>query len=70
MNLFYGKIVDVFEEDGTLAARLRVGGALKKISLAFVAEVEPGDTVLVCDGMAISRVEEKEEEKYVFGDSW
>lgn len=60
MNLYYGKIVDVFQEDGLAMGRLRVGGVFKKVSLALVADASAGDVALVCDGVAIGTVNEKE----------
>ena len=57
MNLLYGQIVETFPEDGMLAGKIRVGGALKKVSLGLVVEPQIGDRVLVCDGVAISIVE-------------
>jgi len=51
------------------AAKLRVGPVLKNISLALVTEAAPGDIVLVCDGVAIGKVENERKETYVPGDS-
>ena len=69
MNLLYGQIVDLAAEDGILTGRVRVGGALKKISLDLVAEPLPGDTVLVCEGVALGKVEPDKEPPHVPGDS-
>ncbi|HXS68107.1 MAG TPA: HypC/HybG/HupF family hydrogenase formation chaperone [Candidatus Polarisedimenticolia bacterium] len=69
MNLLYGDIVEVFAADGLPAARLRAGRALKNISLALVADAEPGDVVLVCDGVAIGKVENERKENHVPRDS-
>ena len=57
MNLLYGQIVETFPEDGMLAGKIRVGGALKKVSLDLLVEPRIGDRVLICDGVAISKVE-------------
>jgi hydrogenase maturation factor len=59
MNLHYGQIVDIFDDDGLLTGRISVGGALKRIPLQLVSEARPGDHVLVCDGVAISRVNDE-----------
>ena len=69
MNLFYGQIVEAFPEDGMLAGKIRVGGALKKVSLDLLVEPQIGDRVLVCDGVAISKVESQRTTKinYVSG---
>ena len=69
MNLLYGQIVETFPEDGMLAGKIRVGGALKKVSLDLVVEPRIGDRVLVCDGVAIGTVESQRTTKinYVSG---
>jgi hydrogenase maturation factor len=59
MNLVYGEIVDVFLEDGVRMGKIRVGGAMKKVALELIDDVQPGDVVLVCDGVAISKVQEE-----------
>jgi len=67
MNLIYGKIVDVFQEDGLRRGRVRVGGASKIVTLDLLADADIGDEVLLCDGIAIGKVREADEplEKYV-----
>jgi len=59
MNLHYGQVVDILDEDGLLTGRISVSGALKRIPLQLVSEARPGDHVLVCDGVAISRVNDE-----------
>ena len=51
--------------------RIRVHGATKKIALGLLTDVVQGDTVLICDGVAISKVTgpRKTEVKHVSGDS-
>jgi hydrogenase maturation factor len=56
MNLLYADIVEVFSQDGMRMARVRVAGAIKNIPLELLTDVESGDRVLVCDGVAISKV--------------
>ena len=56
MNLLYGEVVELFVEEGMLMGRVRVSGALKKVPLELVADAERGDTILVCDGVGISKV--------------
>jgi hydrogenase maturation factor len=56
MNLLYGDIVEVFSEDGMRMGKVRVAGATKNIPLELLTDVEPGDRVLLCDGVAISKV--------------
>jgi len=57
MNLIYGEIVEVSaNESGILCGRIRVGGALKGVTLDLLPETDIGDEVLVCDGIAIGKV--------------
>ena len=58
MNLVYGEVVEVFTEDGMKFGKIRVGGALKEITLELLTDVARGDRVLICDGVAISKVHE------------
>jgi len=71
MNLLYGEIVGVFAEDGMVAGKIRVRGALKKVSLDLLAAHRVGDWILICDGVAISKVEVQRtmEINYVSGNS-
>lgn len=57
MNLVYGEIVEIVSEDGMRMGKIRVGGAMKKASLDFLTGTECGDRVLLCDGVAIGKVE-------------
>jgi hydrogenase maturation factor len=59
MNLIYGEVVNVFTEDAVRMGKIRVGGALKKATLELVADARQGDVVLLCDGVAISKVQEE-----------
>jgi hydrogenase maturation factor len=56
MNRLYGKVVEVFEEEGLRRGKVRFGGALKIVTLALVADADRGDEVLLCDGTAIGKV--------------
>ena len=56
MNLLYAEIVEVFSEHGMQMGMVRVGGARKKIALDLLTNPSCGDTVLLCDGIAIGRV--------------
>lgn len=60
MNLVYGEIVDVFDQEGVKMAKIRVGAAFTNVPLTFVPDAELGDTVLISDGIAISRVQQEE----------
>jgi hydrogenase maturation factor len=57
MNLVYGRIVEMFAEDGMSAGKIRVGGAIKKVSLELLVEPQIGEQLLICDGVAITKVE-------------
>jgi hydrogenase maturation factor len=57
MNLLYAEVVEVFSEQGMQMGIVRVGGARKKITLDLLTNPRRGDTVLLCDGVAIGRVE-------------
>ncbi len=56
MNLLYADIVEVFSQDGMRIAKIRVAGASKNIPLELLTDVQSGDRVLVCDGVAIGKV--------------
>ena len=58
MNLIYGEVVEILTEDGMRFGKIRVGGAVKKIPLELLTDVARGDRVLICDGVAISKVDE------------
>ena len=56
-----GEIVDIQGgQPETRVGRVRFGGILKDVNLAFVPEAQPGDYVLVHVGFAISRIDEAE----------
>ncbi len=57
MNLVYAQIIEIFVEDGMRMGRIRAGGAVKKVPLELLTDAECGDTVLLCDGVAISKVQ-------------
>jgi hydrogenase maturation factor len=71
MNLAYGEIVEVIPEDGALVGRIKVHGAIRKIALGLLTDAAQGDRVLICDGVAISKVVASsiKEEEDVSGDS-
>ncbi|MGC2626564.1 MAG: hypothetical protein WA269_06980 [Candidatus Udaeobacter sp.] len=56
MTLIYGEIVDVTIEGGMKIGRVRIAGALKKVPLDLLTNPLCGDRVLLCDGVAISKV--------------
>lgn len=69
MNLIFGELIQIFEEDGMRFGKVRVCGAAKKVALDLVADAGRGDRVLLCDGVAISKVRDAVDENYVPRDS-
>jgi len=71
MNLVFAQVIEVLPGDELREGKVRVGGAIKTVSLGLLPEVRSGDEVLLCDGMAISRVDgnNKQEKIYVPGNS-
>jgi hydrogenase maturation factor len=59
VNLIYAEIVDVFAESGMRMGKIRIGGAMKNVALELITNVQRGDVVLLCDGVAISKVQEE-----------
>ncbi len=62
MNLVYGEIVAISFKSGMRTGKICVGGAMKTVLLDLVTAAEIGDSVLLCDGVAIAKVDEKEEQ--------
>jgi hydrogenase maturation factor len=59
MNLMYAEVLSVHSEHGVRVGNVRVRGALSTVPLYLVSDARAGDTVLVCDGVAIGRVSER-----------
>jgi hydrogenase expression/formation protein HypC len=56
-----GQIIQIEgDQPGTRVGRVRFGGIVKEVNLAFVPEAQQGDYVLVHVGFAISRIDEAE----------
>jgi hydrogenase expression/formation protein HypC len=56
-----GQIVEIQgDQPESRIGRVRFGGILKDVNLAFVPEAQPGDFILVHVGFAISRIDEAE----------
>jgi hydrogenase expression/formation protein HypC len=55
-----GKVVETFDKDGMLMARVQFGGITREACLEYVPETVAGDYVLVHVGFAISRIDEAE----------
>ena len=58
MNLVYGEVMCVHEADDLKMARINVSGVIKKASIGLLTDVQIGDRVLLCDGVAIAKVKE------------
>ena len=58
MNLIYGRLIEITEEDEIRMGKIMVGGARKKVPLELLTDVACGDRLLICDGVAIKKVEE------------
>ncbi len=71
MNLVYGEIIEIFTEEGMAVGKIRIHGASKKIPLGLLTDAVQGDRVLICDGVAISKVvpDSERAKKYVSGNS-
>ena len=70
MKLVFGEVVKVFDECGIRMGKIRVRGAIKEAALDLLAGIEPGDIVLLCAGIAVSKLQtEKTEKNCVLGNS-
>jgi len=56
--LYYATIVELGTDHGLRYARVRVGGALVRVSVEVLPGVAVGDRVLVSAGAALARVAE------------
>lgn len=54
-----GKVVQLWERDGTLMADVDFGGVRKQVCLQYLPEVVVGDYVIVHVGFAIQHLDEK-----------
>ena len=70
MNLVFGEVVKMFDESGICMGKIRVRGAIREAALDLLVGIEPGDIVLLCDGIAVSKLQtEKMEKNCVLGNS-
>jgi hydrogenase maturation factor len=69
MNPTYGEVTELFSESGIQMGTVRVSGALKQVPLDLLTSVQCGDRVLLCDGVAISKVTDTAAENNVSRDS-
>jgi hydrogenase maturation factor len=59
MNLIYAQVVERYSADGALMGKVSHWGVIRAVPLHLVPEAQPGDTVLVCDGVAIGKVNDE-----------
>ncbi len=57
MNLIYGEVVEILTENEMKFGKVRVGRAFQTVPLDLLVNVACGDSVLVCDGVAVGKVE-------------
>jgi hydrogenase maturation factor len=57
MNLWFGEIITIYSENGLCFGKVRVRGAVKVVSLQLITNAAVGEMVLVCDGVALNRVD-------------
>ncbi|MEI9999356.1 MAG: HypC/HybG/HupF family hydrogenase formation chaperone [Verrucomicrobiota bacterium] len=57
MNLVFGEITEILNRDGQRLGKVRVRGAARLVSLDLLADAAPGDKVVVCEGIAIGKVD-------------
>ena len=55
-----GRVVETFREHGILMGKVDFGGVSKRVCLDHVADVVPGEYVLVHVGFALARIDESE----------
>jgi hydrogenase expression/formation protein HypC len=55
-----GKVVETYRENDVLMGKVDFSGVCKRVCLEHVAEVRPGEYVLVHVGFALSRIDENE----------
>lgn len=58
MNLVYAEILNLISSPEARSAKVRAGKAIKIISVDLLTDPQPGDKVLVCEGVAIGKVDE------------
>ena len=57
MNLVFGEIVALSTTEPDLRGKVRIGGVLKEVSLDLLTAPQTGDKVLLCEGVALAKVD-------------
>lgn len=55
-----GRVVETFREHGILMGKVEFGGVFKRVCLDHVADVVPGEYVLVHVGFALAKIDDAE----------
>lgn len=55
-----GKVTETYREHDVLMGKVDFSGVTKRVCLEHVADVQPGEYVLVHVGFALSRIDEEE----------
>ena len=55
-----GRVTETYREHDVLMGKVDFGGVLRRVCLDHVADVRPGEYVLVHVGFALSRIDEAE----------
>ena len=58
-----GKVVETYREHDVLMGKVDFSGVCKRVCLEHVADVRPGEYVLVHVGFALSRIDEGEAQR-------
>lgn len=54
-----GKVLEIYEDNGTLMGKVDFGGIIKEVCLAYVPDIEAGEYTIVHVGFAITRLDEE-----------
>jgi hydrogenase expression/formation protein HypC len=63
-----GKVVEIFDEAGLVMGNVDYGGALSRVCLEYVPEIQIGQYTVVHAGFALSIIDEAEARKSL--DTW
>jgi hydrogenase expression/formation protein HypC len=55
-----GKVIETYREHDVLMGKVDFGGVARRVCLEHVADVRPGEYVLVHVGFALSKIDENE----------
>lgn len=53
-----GKVVEIYEANGTLMGKVDFGGVSKEVCLAYVPDIQMGEYTIIHVGFAITRLDE------------